>query len=220
MKQNINLVKIGSKNTLSYVLCQPSYYPYKEKFSVLWNDIPSHGWVAISPVNESFDASILRNLASSIALKKDSFLNLPLKVRHGKALLVSYNKTKNLNTIISVSVSDKSSKPVSFKHSFLNLPATLKSLEDQLNSSKTDLIIIDSLTGVFNIRPGDVAKLKKSMQFLERLISWYDCSIVFAYDNMSTSVSSRLNHVDWRTFIDGTKELATLSLKRKSITLP
>lgn len=170
-------------------------YPYlftaTELLSMKQNDIPylwkpfliSQGLAALVGSSDVGKTSFLRQLAISIVLKKNAFLGHELNVRHGRVIYFSTEDNQvSVNALLKKQI-DKSINPLDLKGLcyIFNADNPFKVIEEQLKAEKTDLVIIDAYSDIFEGNSNDLGNVRKFLNRFEKLAQENDCAIIFLH---------------------------------------
>ncbi|WP_028890809.1 AAA family ATPase [Tenacibaculum sp. 47A_GOM-205m] len=145
------------------------------------------GLASLVGTSDTGKSTFLRQLALSIALKKDDFLGFKIKAQHNKVIYVS---TEDSPFSVSSSIR-KQVKNICNKEDDISLIQNLKfifdsenlykSLEDSLSETPVDLIIIDAFTDVFTGEINANTQVRKFLNKYDTLAKKNDCLIVFLH---------------------------------------
>lgn len=181
--ENINPVVVKKKF--------PYLFTATELLSMKQNDIPylwkpflvSQGLAALVGSSDVGKTSFLRQLAIYIVLKKTHFLGHELNVRHGRVIYFSTEDNQvSVNALLKKQI-DKSINPLDLKGLcyIFNAENTLKVIEEQLKAEKTDLVIIDAYSDIFEGNSNDLGNVRRFLNKYERLAQENDCAIIFLH---------------------------------------
>lgn len=170
-------------------------YPYlftaTELLSMKQNDIPylwkpfliSQGLAALVGSSDVGKTSFLRQLAINIVLKRKDFLGHELNVRHGRVIYFSTEDNQiSVNALLKKQI-DKSINPIDLKGLcyIFNADNPFKVIEEQLKAEKTDLVIIDAYSDIFEGNSNDLGNVRKFLNRFEKLAQENDCAIIFLH---------------------------------------
>ncbi|MEI2755112.1 MAG: AAA family ATPase [Chitinophagaceae bacterium] len=170
-------------------------YPYlftaTELLSMKQNDIPylwkpfliSQGLAALVGSSDVGKTSFLRQLAINIVLKRKDFLGHELNVRHGRVIyFLTEDNQISVNALLKKQI-DKSINPIDLKGLcyIFNADNPFKVIEEQLKAEKTDLVIIDAYSDIFEGNSNDLGNVRKFLNRFEKLAQENDCAIIFLH---------------------------------------
>ncbi|MFE8423765.1 AAA family ATPase [Tenacibaculum sp. ZH5_bin.1] len=145
------------------------------------------GLASLVGTSDTGKSTFLRQLALSIALKKDDFLGFKIKAKHNKVIYVS---TEDGPFSVSYSIR-KQVKNICNSEDDIDLIQNLKfifdsenlyrDLEESLSEAPVDLIIIDAFTDVFTGEINANTQVRKFLNKYDTLAKKNDCLIVFLH---------------------------------------
>ena len=158
----------------------------EDSIPYLWgNIIPQQGVAVLSGSSDIGKSAFLRYFSMSVAAKKTEFLEQKLTVRHGKVIYFSTEDGKSAtNFLLKKQMENELKKEdlIGLNYIF-NYDKPYNAIEQQLQESKTDLVIIDSFSDVFDGNTNDIIHVRKFMNKYARLTEEYDCAIIFLHHN-------------------------------------
>lgn len=183
--QNENIVPVQAKKKYPYLVTATEILAMKENnIPYLWKPfLNSQGLAALVGSSDVGKSSFLRQIAISIALKKTEFLGHELNVRHGRVIYFTTEDNQNsINALLKKQI-DKSINPVDLKGLcyIFNADNPFKVIEEQLRAEKTDLVIIDAYSDIFEGNSNDLAATRKFLNKYDKLAQDYDCTIIFLH---------------------------------------
>lgn len=189
------------KNSMSDIIVENSPVIAKKKFPYLYtatellnmkqDEIPflwkpfliQQGLGTLVGSSDVGKSSFLRQLAISIALKKADFLGHELNVRYGRVIYFSTEDNQvSVNALLKKQI-DKSINPNDLKGLcfIFNADNPLRIIEEQLKAEKTDLVIIDAYSDIFQGSTNDIGHVRRFLNDYEKLAYNYDCAIIFLH---------------------------------------
>ena len=170
-----------------YVVSATELLSMKEDFiPYLWeNLIPQQGIAVLSGSSDMGKSAFLRFLSMAVASKKSEFLDQKLNVRYGRVIYFSTEDGKSAtNYLLRKQMDDETKKEdLAGLNYIFNYNNAHKAIEQQLKEAKTDLVIIDSFSDVFNGSTNDIIQVRKFMNSYSVLSEEYDCAIIFLHHN-------------------------------------
>jgi hypothetical protein len=171
----------------AYLITGEQLYLMKPKdIPNLWDIyIPNQGLVALTGSSDVGKTSLLRQLAISTVLKKETFLGKPLKARYGRVLYISTEENRNsINQQLRKQIPDDV-KPEDLKGLcyIFNSEHTYQKIEEQLKFKKADAVIIDCFTDIFEGMMNDVISVRKYLKKYDRLAIEHDCVFIMLVHN-------------------------------------
>lgn len=145
------------------------------------------GLASLVGTSDTGKSTFLRQLALSIALKKDNFLGFKIKAKHNKVIYVStedgpfsvsYSIRKQIKSICDSDDDIDLIKNLKFIFDSENL---YNDLEDSLSETPVDLIVIDAFTDVFTGEINANTQVRKFLNKYDTLAKKNDCLIVFLH---------------------------------------
>lgn len=150
----------------------------------LWKPfLTRQGLAALVGSSDVGKSSFLRQLAIAIVLKKTQFLGHELNVRHGRVIYFSTEDSQvSVNVLLQKQLA-KNLNPAELKGlSFIfNADKPLQVIEEQLKAEKTDLVIIDAYSDIFEGNSNDLGHVRRFLNKYEKLALQYDCAIIFLH---------------------------------------
>jgi RecA-family ATPase len=192
---NTNIIMMSDETGNNNLIVVKKKYPYlftaTELLSMKQNDIPylwkpflvSQGLAALVGSSDVGKTSFLRQLAIYIVLRKTQFLGHDLNVRHGRVIYFSTEDNQvSVNALLKKQI-DKSINPLDLKGLcyIFNTDNPLKVIEEQLKAEKTDLVIIDAYSDIFEGNSNDLGNVRRFLNKYEKLAQENDCAIVFLH---------------------------------------
>lgn len=189
MKKMIN--DIESNNLVMVKKKFPYLFTATELLNMKQDEIPylwkpfliRQGLVALVGSSDVGKTSFLRQLAISIVLKNTEFLGHELKVRYGRVIYFSTEDNQvSVNALLKKQI-DKSVNPADLKGLcyIFNADNPLKVIEEQIKAEKTDLVIIDAYSDIFEGNSNDLGNVRRFLNKYEKLAQENDCAIVFLH---------------------------------------
>lgn len=183
MNKHLNQVSVKKK--------YPYLFTATELLSMKQNEIPylwkpfliSQGLTALVGSSDVGKTSFLRQLAITIVLRKTEFLGHELNVRFGRVIYFSTEDNQvSVNALLKKQI-DQSVNPNDLKGLcyIFNADNPYKVIEEQLKAEKTDLVIIDAYSDIFDGNSNDLGSVRKFLNRYEKLAQEHDCAIVFLH---------------------------------------
>ena len=127
-------------------------------------------------------STFLHQLASSIVLKKKEFLGHPLNVRYGRVIyFMTEDNEQAVSTLLQKQQPMLSPGLLSGLCYIFETANPLKVIEEQLKQAKTDAVIIDCFSDIFNGNSNDIVSVRNWLESYKRLSHKYDTQIIFLH---------------------------------------
>lgn len=180
-----NNSSVGVKKKYAYLFTATELINMKQDdIPYLWKPfLISQGLAALVGSSDVGKTSFLRQLAIHIVLKKTDFLGHELNVRHGRVIYFSTEDNQvSVNALLKKQI-DKSINPADLKGLcyIFNSDNPLKVIEEQLKAEKTDLVIIDAYSDIFEGSTNDIGHVRRFLNKYEKLAQENDCAIIFLH---------------------------------------
>lgn len=143
------------------------------------------GLAALVGTSDTGKSTFLRQLALSIALKKEKFLGFKISATHNKAIYVSteddYNSIsfsirKQISQFKDIDLKNLENLEFIFEHENL-----IKTLESKLSKHSVDLIVVDAFSDVFNKEINANTQVRTFLNQYSNLAHKYGCLIIFLH---------------------------------------
>jgi RecA-family ATPase len=183
--QDEKIASAQAKKKYPYLITATEILAMKEiDIPYLWKPfLNSQGLAALVGSSDVGKSSFLRQLAINVVLKKPDFLGHELNVRYGRVIYFTTEDNKNsVNALLKKQI-DKSINPDDLNGLcyIFNVENPFKVIEEQLKAEKTDLVIIDAYSDVFEGNSNEMTATRKFLNRYDKLAQDYDCSIVFLH---------------------------------------
>lgn len=145
------------------------------------------GLASVVGSSDTGKSSFLRQLALSIVLKKDKFLDFKLNINHGSVVYVStedeFYSTKGSITkqLKELKTADKEIENLKNLFFLFEFDYLIERLEFILNNSQIDLIVIDSFADVFTGDLNSNTKVREFLNAYNKLAIKYGTLIIFLH---------------------------------------
>lgn len=145
------------------------------------------GLASVVGSSDTGKSSFLRQLALSIVLKKDKFLDFKLNINHGSVVYVStedeFYSTKGSITkqLKELKTADKEIENLKNLFFLFEFDYLIERLEFILNNSQIDLIVIDSFADVFTDDLNSNTKVREFLNAYNKLAIKYGTLIIFLH---------------------------------------
>lgn len=156
------------------------------KLPCLWGEfLSSQGLAALTGSSDVGKTSFLRQLSLAIVQKKSDFLGFPLNAKHGRVI---YFATEDNPISTKISLTKGIDNNTSYKDLdgliyIFNDENPLKSIENELNIAKTDLVIIDAYGDIFDGQGNDITSVRGFLNKYHKLTLKHDTAILFLHHN-------------------------------------
>ncbi|MEP6683935.1 MAG: AAA family ATPase [Parafilimonas sp.] len=158
----------------------------EEEIPHLWDPfIPSTGLSSLVGSSDLGKSSLLRQLATAVALKNKEFLGQKLNVKHGRAIYFSTEDSKIATSIILKRQVGKDVKADDLENLvyILNNDNAYNAINTELEMAKYDLVVIDAFSDVFDGQINDIGSVRRFLNKFDKLANKHECSIIFLHHN-------------------------------------
>lgn len=183
--QDESVITVQAKKKYPYLITATEILAMKEnEIPYLWKPfLGSQGLAALVGSSDVGKSSFLRQLAINVVLKKPDFLGHELNVRYGRVIYFTTEDNKNsINALLKKQI-DNSVNPDDLNGLcyIFNNENPFKVIEEQLKSEKTDLVIIDAYSDIFEGNSNDLGATRKFLNKYDKLAQDHDCTIIFLH---------------------------------------
>lgn len=145
---------------------------------------PKSGLVAVAGSSDTGKSSFLRQLAVSVCVGDTNFLGFEMNAEYKSAIYVSTEDDENAIAYLL----QKSNKARKLKHSdytglayVFDTYNLLQTLEEQLQKSKADLVVIDAFTDLYGKSMNDTNQVRTFLNDFSQLAQKYKCLVIFLH---------------------------------------
>ena len=151
----------------------------------LWDPfLKKQGLTTLTGSSDLGKSSFLRQLAISVALKKDAFLGHPLNVRHGRVIYFTTEDSQaSICELLQKQLKHINPGDLSGLCYVFNAEEPLKVIEQQLKVAPTDVVIVDCISDIFDGQMNDIGSVRRYLNKFNKLSLTYDCLFIFLHHN-------------------------------------